>query len=37
VHKLDPYHKDLRPEKLNAAFSKIKVNEAIEKAKILPR
>jgi hypothetical protein len=37
VHQLNPYQKDLRPEQLNAAFSKIKVNEAIEKAKILPR
>lgn len=37
VNKLNPYHKDLTPEKLNDAFSKIKISEAIEKAKLHPR
>jgi len=37
VNKLNPYHKDLTPEQLNDKFSKIKISEAREKAKLQPR
>lgn len=37
VNKFNPYNKDFSPEKLNDAFTKIKISEAIEKAKLQPR
>jgi hypothetical protein len=37
VNKLDPYHKDLTPEKLDLEFSKIKISEAVENAKLESR
>ena len=37
VHKINPYKKNRTPENLIDEFSKIKLNEALEKAKLNPR